>query len=563
MSVCNRVEVHYLTKAGTAGVYDIPDLAISGEDENKVVCSWLLSQNATKDTGTLCFLLRFSCVAEDGTVEYAWNSGIYNGITITEGMNNTAEILEQYADIIGQWFAILEARQYKTAIIIGHSASGATSKSCDVLYNDGDNFATAFSVAYEQATSSGINRIEILEGAYELAESIRLGHGINIIGIGANAPQLSMKIRDSAPIRPHARMFFVGGNEGEVYRFENIYFDDGGDLAAFHIDNGALTLKNVRSDYIALNHNNIVSQYPENIYIENCTFGELILDKTTNSHILNSSIYILSLGSETSGNIVTGNSISEFADDGENNVIQNNIINGVPQVGSVDLSGHQFKTEITIGNASVHGTSENCDVLYSISEDFTEVFNTAKEMAVKKGFNTIRISKGTYISYTPIVIDEVLDVKGDAMPVIYFRPENNPDDLFMQDFITLDVYRGDIEGVSLQVSNRGKSAIVVTLGNHIINNIKTNGAVNIYEGCVNLQNSEVCNINSDTSIQDCIISGNKVSENIDVPAEKNVIANNIINGVPQTGGGGDIGNIETALDEIITLQNTLMGGDSV
>lgn len=108
MSVCNRVEVHYLTKAGTAGVYDIPDLAISEEDENKVVCSWLLSQNATKDTGTLCFLLRFSCVAEDGTVEYAWNSGIYNGITIIDGMNNTAEILELYVDILAQWKAEID-----------------------------------------------------------------------------------------------------------------------------------------------------------------------------------------------------------------------------------------------------------------------------------------------------------------------------------------------------------------------------------------------------------------------------------------------------------------------
>jgi hypothetical protein len=271
--------------------------------------------------------------------------------------------------------------QYKTAVVIGNSANGATADTCDVLYNVGDNFATTFSVAYEQATSYGINRIGILEGAYELANSIQLGHGIDIIGIGANPPQLSMKIRDSAPIRPYAQIFFTGGNEGEVYRFENIYFDDGGDLAAFHIENGALTLKNVWSEYVALNHNIIVSQYPESLCIENCIFGELILDNAKNSHIMHSSIYILSLGTETSENIITGNSISELADDGENNVIQNNIINGIPQVNTGGNSEAILLFDMRI--------DENGDLIcdyagtenrpFEIKEDGCLYFNTGDE----------------------------------------------------------------------------------------------------------------------------------------------------------------------------------------
>lgn len=103
MATSNRVEVHYITKGGTAGVYEITDLEISEDDENKVVCSWLLSQNATKDTGALAFLLRFSCVASDGTIEYVWNSGIYSGITVADGMYNAAAIVEQYADVLEQW----------------------------------------------------------------------------------------------------------------------------------------------------------------------------------------------------------------------------------------------------------------------------------------------------------------------------------------------------------------------------------------------------------------------------------------------------------------------------
>ena len=108
MATCNRAEVHYLTKSGASGVYEITDLAISEEDEDKVACSWLLSQNATNDTGTLAFLLRFSCVAEDGTIDYAWNTGIFSGISITAGMYNAKTIVEQYADVLEQWKKTLQ-----------------------------------------------------------------------------------------------------------------------------------------------------------------------------------------------------------------------------------------------------------------------------------------------------------------------------------------------------------------------------------------------------------------------------------------------------------------------
>lgn len=106
MSLCNLVEVHYLnldavTKEKKSGLYTVTDLH---EDGEHVVCSWLISQNATSLVGSLNFLLRFACVT--GTVvDYAWNTAIFTGITISDGINAGEMFEEDYADIIAQWKA--------------------------------------------------------------------------------------------------------------------------------------------------------------------------------------------------------------------------------------------------------------------------------------------------------------------------------------------------------------------------------------------------------------------------------------------------------------------------
>lgn len=107
MSVCNVVEVHYLnieaaTKVKSEGVYAVTDLQLSPEDENVVICSWLISQNATRLVGSLNFLVRFACVTDD-TVDYVWNTAIFTGIAVSSGIYNGDVIVEQHADILEQW----------------------------------------------------------------------------------------------------------------------------------------------------------------------------------------------------------------------------------------------------------------------------------------------------------------------------------------------------------------------------------------------------------------------------------------------------------------------------
>lgn len=108
MSVCNKVEVHYLnierrTKTTSADIYPVTDLHVKSTTKDRVVCSWLISHNATKYVGTLNFMIHFACVSEEAVVEYAWNTGIYEGITISSGISNSETIIEDYVDILEQW----------------------------------------------------------------------------------------------------------------------------------------------------------------------------------------------------------------------------------------------------------------------------------------------------------------------------------------------------------------------------------------------------------------------------------------------------------------------------
>lgn len=112
MANCDRVEIHYINVDAvdktlkSTGVYEVNDIQISPDDNSVAVFSWLLSRNCTKYAGTLSFLIHFACTV-DGVEEYAWNTAIFQSITIGNGMNNGEEVLAEYPDILAQWKAQL------------------------------------------------------------------------------------------------------------------------------------------------------------------------------------------------------------------------------------------------------------------------------------------------------------------------------------------------------------------------------------------------------------------------------------------------------------------------
>lgn len=106
MSLSNLVEVHFLnidasTRAQNSGLYTVTDIKVDPNDEEKVVCSWLISSNATRLVGSLTFIVRFCCVT-DGKVDYAWNTARYT-VAVSDGINASELFEQEYVDVIEQW----------------------------------------------------------------------------------------------------------------------------------------------------------------------------------------------------------------------------------------------------------------------------------------------------------------------------------------------------------------------------------------------------------------------------------------------------------------------------
>lgn len=107
MSTCNLVQVHYLNidavnKKKYSGVYTVDDLRISEEDSELVLCSWLVSSNATQHVGSLNFVVRFACV-ENGVITYAWHTAVHTGVAVSESIDAAKMHESQYLDVIAQW----------------------------------------------------------------------------------------------------------------------------------------------------------------------------------------------------------------------------------------------------------------------------------------------------------------------------------------------------------------------------------------------------------------------------------------------------------------------------
>ncbi len=82
--------------------YEMNDLRIDPDDAEKVICSWLISENATKEPGALSFLIEFECYDGDVLV-YSWHTLPHTGISIGATFNFKEKIATQYADVLHQW----------------------------------------------------------------------------------------------------------------------------------------------------------------------------------------------------------------------------------------------------------------------------------------------------------------------------------------------------------------------------------------------------------------------------------------------------------------------------
>lgn len=139
MFQCNVVQIHYInidtqTRQQSRGVYEVTDMQVSPEDSNVVICSWLISHSATKYAGSLNFLVRFSCVDDQANIEYAWNTAICNGISVSNGINNGEAVAEEYTDILEQWYEELVSVSGGTSEDVGKRLTELERQMAELTY---------------------------------------------------------------------------------------------------------------------------------------------------------------------------------------------------------------------------------------------------------------------------------------------------------------------------------------------------------------------------------------------------------------------------------------------
>ena len=108
MSLSDVVRVHFINigsiKTDTnRGVYEVDDVAVSLDDPDIITFSWLISGAATRYNGSLNFAIRFYCISDESIIEYSWGTNIYSGIKVSNGLDNSETIIEDYVDVLEKW----------------------------------------------------------------------------------------------------------------------------------------------------------------------------------------------------------------------------------------------------------------------------------------------------------------------------------------------------------------------------------------------------------------------------------------------------------------------------
>ena len=108
MSLSDLVRVHFINigsiKTNTnSGVYEVDDVKVSSDNPDTITFSWLISGAATKYNGNLNFAIRFYCLSDEREIEYSWGTNIYSGIKVSNGLDNSETIVEDYVDVLEKW----------------------------------------------------------------------------------------------------------------------------------------------------------------------------------------------------------------------------------------------------------------------------------------------------------------------------------------------------------------------------------------------------------------------------------------------------------------------------
>lgn len=167
MLSCNNVRIAYINaetsgrdKKHATGVYLVSDLALDPSNTNTVICSWLISKNATVYTGVLNFMLIFSCM-DDDVVLYRWKTLSFESIYVAPSLDSDLIFEAEYLDVIEQW---KDAVKNEFSLYLEASAEQHYNKFKEVLREE---MASEFDVMQDELDTAFKTKSEKLDEAID------------------------------------------------------------------------------------------------------------------------------------------------------------------------------------------------------------------------------------------------------------------------------------------------------------------------------------------------------------------------------------------------------------
>lgn len=102
------IYINYIRPDNKTGMYLAQNITVDETDSNIMHFTWTISNNATVAKGNIGFLVCIKKVDDDGFEINHWNSELNREMYISEGLECSASIVNQYPDIITQLLTRME-----------------------------------------------------------------------------------------------------------------------------------------------------------------------------------------------------------------------------------------------------------------------------------------------------------------------------------------------------------------------------------------------------------------------------------------------------------------------
>ena len=185
MDQCTNVEIHYIN-TGAGGekmedVHNVSELKSYPNDEEHLYAEWILSANASMYNGTTSFAMKFKCTKSEMTVNengeedlivkvlYSWSTLPFTGISVGRTIDNGESVIDQYSDIIAEWYNKLVAGKNGFDAVISESVANGRAQINELM-----------SSAQSQAESIVQDTNQLLSDLHNRQVNSRYIHDLNL-----------------------------------------------------------------------------------------------------------------------------------------------------------------------------------------------------------------------------------------------------------------------------------------------------------------------------------------------------------------------------------------------